>query len=306
MLYFSVRHAWPVWYAVLNRKARRIYRAHPTTLDAVQQRIVRDLKEKGIAITHLDELFPGERFLSVFQKYVADNEGQAKTKGTKPFLKYFFDPVPEVDFSDPFFRFASSSRILDIVNAYIGMCAQFYFISLNRTLPVEKGMLPKKSQRWHRDFEDKKMCKMFIYLTDVDEEAGPFIYVERSQFGKRFGKKFPQQPPLGSYPPTEEVEQSIPSEVMKTYTGLVGTIVFCDTSGLHRGGYATAKERVMFTAGYRTEASPSETRYRLSDSAKKEAETLPTDSIVRNTLVVRPNSFALKLFKRWTDIPEYY
>lgn len=304
--YFLIRHIWPVWFYILNRRARRLYRNHSSGLDLVQKRIIRDLKEKGVAVTHLDELFPGERLLPVFQDYVARFEEQAKSKGSKPFLKYFWKPVPEVGFSNPFFRFALHARVIDIVNGYIGMFCQFYFLVLNRTLPVGKDILPTKSQRWHRDFEDKKMCKMFLYLSDVDQGAGPFIYTEESHYGQRFGGAFPQQPPLGSYPPTEEVEKRIPCEAMKMYTGPAGTLIFCDTSGLHRGGYATTKDRVMFTAGYRTPASPSETRYRLSEGALESADSKKLRPAARAALVVRPHSFAFKLFKRFVEVPEYY
>jgi len=32
-------------------------------------------------------------------------------------------------------------------------------------------------------------------------------------------------------------------------------MIFCDTIGLHKGGYATQKERVLFTGGYCSSAS---------------------------------------------------
>ena len=39
-------------------------------------------------------------------------------------------------------------------------------------------------------------------------------------------------------------------------------MIFCDTSGLHRGGYATAKTRLMFTAVYVSTACTSPIMYR--------------------------------------------
>ena len=47
----------------------------------------------------------------------------------------------------------------------------------------------------------------------------------------------------------------IPPEAIKTFTGKAGTMIFCDTSGLHQGGYATGKERIMSTFGYYSHAS---------------------------------------------------
>ncbi len=39
---------------------------------------------------------------------------------------------------------------------------------------------PLEAQRFHRDYDDLKFCKVMIYLTDVDEESGPHVYVRGS------------------------------------------------------------------------------------------------------------------------------
>lgn len=303
--YFYIRHLLPVW-LFLNRRSRRLYQKHPQELNDVQKRIIRDLQERGAAATHIDELFPGENLLPRFQAYASELEKNAKTKGTKPYLRYFFDPVPTLDFSNPLFSFAVRPQIVDTVNGYLDVWSEFYFFVMNKSLPVGDSVMPKKSQRWHRDFEDKKMCKVFLYLSDVDEHSGPFIYAEESHYGKRFGRTCSQKPPLGAYPPAEDIEEKIPAAVMKTYTGPAGTIIFCDTSGIHRGGYATQKERLMLTLGFRTAASPSETRYRLPEGFEKEIHKKISYPPARAALVVRKNSPALKLFKRCVSVPEYY
>jgi hypothetical protein len=56
--YFKIFSFWPIWKYGRNYEAVRLYTLHPPSLDGVQQRIVDDLREKGIAISHLDELFP--------------------------------------------------------------------------------------------------------------------------------------------------------------------------------------------------------------------------------------------------------
>jgi hypothetical protein len=40
-----------------------------------------------------------------------------------------------------------------------------------------------------------------------------------------------------------------------TFTGPKGTLILCNTSGLHRGGFATAGPRVLATATYCSPAS---------------------------------------------------
>ena len=56
------------------------------------------------------------------------------------------------------------------------------------------------------------MCKVFIYLSDVDETAGPFIYVKGSAMrgtNPAYRTLFPQKKPLGSYPNAEDVRKEL-------------------------------------------------------------------------------------------------
>lgn len=82
-----------------------------------------------------------------------------------------------------------------------------------------------------------------------------------SQFGGRYGHLFPQRPPSGIYPPAGAVEELVKEADIKYCTGRAGTVIFCDTSGLHKGGYATGAERIMFTDGFQSEAGPRPIRY---------------------------------------------
>ena len=100
------------------------------------------------------------------------------------------------------------------------------------------------SQRWHRDPEDDHIVKMFIYFSDVDEEAGPFEYVRDSAAGGKYGDVFP----WGQghrYPSAEELEAAVDPDDRLTMTGPAGTVIFCDTAGFHRGGFARTKPRIL-------------------------------------------------------------
>ena len=130
------------------------------------------------------------------------------------------------------------------------------------------------SQRWHRDPEDKKILKMFVYLSDVDEGAGPLNYVSKSNHGGKWRKVFPQNPPAGSYPPQGAVDKIIPREDIKIGLGKSGTIVFGDTSGLHKGGYATEKERLQLWVGYVSFASFSKPKFIYPENFEEKIKTL--------------------------------
>lgn len=273
--YFSLRASWPVWFYLLNREGRRRYGERPPELTPLQQRIAGELSAQGIAATHLRELFPDQpRLLDDLQRETTALMGRAETKTGKRFLRELWDVMPRLEFQDPFVNLALDETILGIVNTYFAMYAKFYYLTLNLTLPVGTEAAPVQSQRWHRDPEDKRVCKLFLYLTDVDEEAGPFIYIPGSHYGGRWGRLCPQQPPRGCYPPAEAIERAVPPEARKVCTGTAGTVLFCDTSGLHKGGYARSKERIMFTAGYYSRASLWPVRYRRPEDDDGLPETL--------------------------------
>jgi hypothetical protein len=188
---------------------------------------------------------------------------QAKVRTGKPFLKALWEEDMTLELSNPFMRLALSDEVLSVINGYMGMLAKFFFSALDLTLTVPENAERLRSQNWHRDPDDKKMVKMFLYLSDVDEGSGPFTYIHGSHFGGKWERVFPQDPPKGSYPETEEVTRRIPQEDVFIATGKAGSVIFADTAGLHRGGYAHTRERLMFTAEYSSKATLRPIRYRL-------------------------------------------
>jgi hypothetical protein len=268
--YFSIRNSWFVWYYVLNRRARALFAAHPPTLNSIQQRIVDEMRREGIAFSSLDELFPGENKLAELQQWVATHDPLPQTSTKKKFLHEYWETVPELDLTNPFIQLGLSDMYLDTANAYYGMWSRYSLAHLAKIEPdLEAG--PVFSQNWHRDPEEKRYMKVFMYLNDVDESAGPFTYIRQSAYGLKFGRLFMQQPPRGSYPSAADVEAAIPAEYLKVCTGKAGTVIFCDPAGLHFGGRAKLKPRIMFTAGYSSMAFSEGARFTINTPAAKAA-----------------------------------
>lgn len=269
LVYFSIRNSWPVWYGILNRDARARYTNAKPILNAVQTRIAEDLSRDGIAFATIDELFPGEDLLS---KLKADMDARGQVGDTlrkKTFLRPYWEDSSAFDLSNPFFALSLRPELLAIANTYDRMFRRLNYIHLTETVPVGDSTA-SFSQRWHRDPEEKRMVKFFLYLNDVDEEAGPFTYVKGSQFGSpMYGSLFKQKLPLGIYPPDGAVEKSVNATDIVVATGKAGTVIFCDTAGLHRGGHAKSKSRFMFTAFYPSDKWTEKTHYKVADTLKK-------------------------------------
>ena len=177
-----------------NAASRRRYgRARPA-LDAVQQRIVAQLREDGYATLPLAELVPetsvweglesdAERFVAETEAGLeSEREGGAAALRRRPgkeFLVRKYSRDVELGLEDPWLRLGVNLRLLDIANSYLGMWSKLEYVDVWYTPPAGEEER-RSSQRWHRDFNDRHLLKAFLYLVDVDEQTGPFEYVPRS------------------------------------------------------------------------------------------------------------------------------
>ena len=251
-----------------NRTARRRYAHEPPPLDPVQTGIVAELRREGYAVVPFSELVdePGEwaqldaeatRFITETEAELSrEREGQEsglRRRPGKEFVvrKYAYDVQLGLD--DPWLRLGLNKRLLDIANTYLGMWTKLEYIDVWYTPPADESER-KSSQRWHRDFNDRHLLKAFLYLVDVDEETGPFEYVPRSAPGSELDHLWPWRPLGDNYPPDDELAAKIEGKSV-SFVAPKGTVIFCNTSGFHRGGFASGKPRALATVTYSSPAS---------------------------------------------------
>lgn len=245
-IFFRLRNWWPFWYYILNFRERNSFRLSNIQISPFQNRMVLQLKRSGIAICTLSELFGEEDLISDLQTYVNNLEPIKNENRKKKFLINLIDPQSPPDFTNPFFRLALSQQVLGIVNSYLGMFSKLKYVTIQATEIVGNAEAIQ-SQSWHRDPQEKRMCKVFIYLSDVDLESGPFEYIKNSVFGDKWGTIARQNSPEGSYPESVTIEKIISHSEVSSIVGKAGTVVFCDTTGLHKGGHSRKKSRLMST-----------------------------------------------------------
>jgi hypothetical protein len=224
-----------------NRTARRRFSRESPALDGVQRDVLDRLLTDGYAVLPFDRLFDDPRVWTELeedaQAFIAEtedglarertgDESSLRRRPGKEFVarKYGYDVRLGLD--DPWLKLGASRRLLDISNTYLGMWSKLEYVDLWYTPPTPDPER-RSSQRWHRDFNDRRLLKAFIYLVDVDEGTGPFEYV--------LGEKI--------------------ADRAVTFKGPRGTMILCNTSGFHRGGFATEKPRVLATFTYSSPAS---------------------------------------------------
>jgi hypothetical protein len=260
-----------------NPTAKKRFSEHPPALDGDQQEIVDSLRAEGLAVVPFSKLFEdalwndlagsSAEFARKIESDLREEEEnpseavlKARAKGSKKqYLRRSYAPGPvELPPDNPWLRLGISARMLDIVNTYVELWSKLSYVDQWYTVPMMDAESDRiASQRWHRDYNDQYLVKVFLYMNDVDEGSGPFEYVPRSHIGgDRYGDVFPWQP-FGEdlYPPSEELQRRIPPEATRLLTAPAGTMIFCDTTGFHRGGFATESPRIMGVYNYVSQAS---------------------------------------------------
>lgn len=249
-----------------NRKSRGLFAGHPVELDEVQRGVVERLDTDGYAVLPFSDLVPDRQLQDAIDEmgttFIEETEAALelgvglKVRPGKEFVAraYSFEGATLTE-EQPWFRACLSRRMLDIANAYLRLWSKLSYVDLWYTAPQPATDERVASQNWHFDFDDKHLLKAFLYLVDVDEDTGPFEYVPGSQPGGRYHGVRPWTPMGYGRVSDDDVSRAVPREDVATFTAPRGTLIFCNTSGLHRGGFATGKPRVLATATYCSPAS---------------------------------------------------
>jgi len=203
-------------------------------LPALDARIAADLHRTGVAVTNLHELaLPGT---GTMLRAAHDMQVVLESRCLRADIarKHTVSARPaDILARDALLRWALNARLLDIVEAYFGGPAAYDGLLFYRSHPDgrEEGV-----REWHRDREDARMLKVAIYLTDVDENGGPFEMISpefQALVDQREGWKYPVMD-------TARLNSGIPEEIraggVRTITGARGTVMFADAARFHHRG----------------------------------------------------------------------
>lgn len=124
--------------------------------------------------------------------------------------------------------FCKKSNFFELAKNYLGVSECNLFIHSWNTYSYTKEF-QVKTNLWHRDRDGIKLCKIFIYLTDVTNKCGGHFYIKGSHKKKplRFVPQFRFK--------DEIVKKNFNNSNIIEVLGDAGTCFFEDTTGLHRG-----------------------------------------------------------------------
>jgi hypothetical protein len=230
-------------------------------LGAAQQQALDALRRDGVAVVSFADLFADEPFWAELETdmrgFVEETERELPKLGReereavygKSFLVRRFrakkgEKRPALALDNPWVRLGISDRLLAVVNAYRGEEVRLHDVDTWYTVPEADADERVASQRWHRDGWEDHIVKVFTYFSDVDADAGAFEYLLGSPSGGKYGSLWPWQD-KEVYPAEDEFAAAVDETDCKVLAGSPGTMVICDTSGFHRGGFARSRPRIL-------------------------------------------------------------
>jgi len=232
-----------------HRHDRALLDHQPTLprLNGVDAEVVAALEKDGVYITNIEALglSGGDEVVRKAADLARNFETEAHQLAANG--EVFIIVPSERVVSDPaIYHLGLQDRLLDIAENYIGLPPAYDGVTINYTIADGREISTRK---WHRDWEDRRMMKVAIYLSDVDETSGPFQLIRRHDTMQNDAEGF-------NYDLADD--EALMERLGPTYVddivsccGPAGTVIFADTARFfHRGKPATAKDRMAIFYSY--------------------------------------------------------
>ena len=231
-------------------------------IEVEKKRVQESLADSGFAISHIYHLLTDEElqwsekcqeFYNTFVENPSVRERVALLQAGKPIIDR--GKVFELTHTDhiggplgldngAFLQVYSNPTFLDIAHTYLGSEPVIRNIAtwIHSYAPIAAR---QRSQRWHRDTEDFRILKIWMYYSGVTVKTGALQYVKNSRYEDKNDSLWPNYDLSNDSWPThgylnQAATELIPPTDVCTAIGERGTIVFGDTNGFHRGGQLLA------------------------------------------------------------------
>jgi len=201
--------------------------------------ILEQLKREGAYVTSITDLaLPSTAKLlkaaqiQLTQMSRADHDDLAK----KSPQIYTITDLPEIA------DWGREPRLLNLIENYIGLPIAYHGVHLRKDFPSEHQF---DTLLWHKDAEDRRIIKIFLYLEDVEKKHGPFEYIPKSLISIWNSYRINQQLKRSGYLGIADqiVEKILPRSAWKSCPGVAGTVLIGDTGALLHHGTLRIEER---------------------------------------------------------------
>ncbi|MCP9275845.1 hypothetical protein [Mycolicibacterium arenosum] len=212
---------------------------HVPAVSVSDREIIDALEARGVSLQTID--MP-EEVLGAAYRLI---ETLRETSTPEPCVKA--SPRQLSDEPDVFI-WGLSNRFLDLAENYIGLPPRYLGVEVKRELVRSaQGARHETVRSWHLDHEDRRILKVIVYLSDVDDGAGPFGYVDRTHTARVSSLSSRQHHAVSD----ERMADVVPRSEWHRVTGPRFTTVYADTGQVfHRVFAPTCTERYSVTFAY--------------------------------------------------------
>ncbi|MHA4869422.1 phytanoyl-CoA dioxygenase family protein [Duganella sp. PWIR1] len=135
---------------------------------------------------------------------------------------------------------ANSPELLGLAARYMDCKPTISALGLRWSFPVAGDS--SALQAFHRDSEDWRYLKVLVYLTDVDDGAGPHVYLH--------GSHLTRAPVRLRFYSDSEITGAHSADMLLTAIGTRGFCFAVDTAGIHKGTAPSLYPRLMLQIQY--------------------------------------------------------
>lgn len=142
--------------------------------------------------------------------------------------------LPEVQ------RLMMDRGLLQVARSYLRVEPRLDFVTMWWNVPFgDHRPSANAAQLFHWDMDRIRFLKTFVYLTDVDAQSGPHVFVRGSTVRK------PRPLLVDGRLSDEAVTAHYPSSDLCEIVGPRGTVFLADTRGIHKGTAPQARARLV-------------------------------------------------------------
>jgi len=147
---------------------------------------------------------------------------------------------PDILAAPHLLELANRPQILDILHQYFGCRPLISHIGAWWSYPTDAG--PQQAENFHRDVDDWRFIKLFLYLSDVGPDTGPHVYVRSSagQTGTNRIRRYSD----------DEIARAFGRQAITSQISSAGTAFLENTFGMHKGMPVRDGTRLIFQAVY--------------------------------------------------------
>lgn len=159
--------------------------ANSHELSSVENKILSELCKNGFA--NCDALFSNQDFASL-EQYLQEKKNELKSSELNQSVhtKDFWVRLSDSDFAKgmttdhPLINLSLNESLLRTISSYLGSAGFLEYVLLTYSTPMKSEL--KSSQLWHKDHDNDRMIKFFIYLSDVETTSdGPFTLLPKTE-----------------------------------------------------------------------------------------------------------------------------